>query len=148
MFSGWSYIPEFMPDGDVRIDGYITTIGTRKNVIYIEVFDATDYSVGVSITVKGQVNFAGILGSLYFGDNQLTNTEFFGEGFASNYEDGVNFTWSQGENLTEEKTIAIMYFAKDGFNNLSIGLTVYEFLEITEDGNIQEVEFIVDYKLA
>ena len=146
-FSGWGNIPEYMPDGDVRIDGYITTIETRKNAIIVEVFDATDYSVGVSITVKGQVNFAGILGSLYFGDNQLTNTEFFGEGFASNYEDGVNFTWSQGENLTEEKTIAIMYFAKDGFDNLSISLSVYEFLEITESGDIQSVEYVVDYIL-
>ena len=145
-FSGWQDVPSVMPDGDVRIDGYITTIETRDNVIKVEIFEATDYSVGVSIKVVGNVKFAGILARLNSGGANYTNSEFFiSEGYAEAFGGGVKFVWSNYENVIEEVVIAKLYFLKDGFNADSLELEVFDFLAIDDDGEIILTEFVVEY---
>jgi uncharacterized repeat protein (TIGR02543 family) len=146
VFSGWRDIPSVMPDGDLTINGYITVNETRNNVIKVEIYKATDYSVAVSIKVIGNVKFAGILASVDNSNTPFTNAEFFvSDGYAEAYDGGVKFVWSNYENLTDEYVIANLYFLKDGFNAESLEFNVDEFLAIDDDGEIISTEFVVEY---
>ncbi len=141
-FIGWEGMPDTMPSYDVIVYG--TVLSNTPNNLYAATTEQDDGSVQITLSVTGNVNFAGIVGSLNFqGEVEIAQSDF-DESKCYVYANGntVNFVWSQGENVTSETTLfSVTVRSTTGQTLSGANLNVSEMKAFTQNGVIVDVQF-------
>ena len=124
-FSGWSEIPSVMPKQNLIVNGYINAMGT--NMFELNEITLNGNTV-ITVSVKGNVNFAGVLARVHLGQSPI-NVIIHGDAGTYNVQNGVlTFVWSKGENTTEQTALITMTFVGQvQFNELLEISEIYAF---------------------
>ncbi len=141
LFSGWQDEPTTMPAQHVTVTGSITS--NRVNDMSLSVAEE-DGIVTISLWVRGDVNFAGVTGTVSFGNDFILVDSAYDGNYAFIHQQGaqLNFVLAVGENLRSEVhifTARIRYVGGGDVNQIE--LNIAEVKAYNEFGEIVNAEF-------
>ncbi len=144
-FSGWSEIPETMPEEDISVTGYFID-NNKVNLFVLETGLDDNRTATVLFNLTGTVQTAGFIGNIQYTGATVTNIEYDMDCIdARDYGGEIRFVWTSGTNLTDTKTFLTIEFALKDMNAFlkSLKLEIDEIYMLTSDNGITRAEYCI-----
>ncbi len=153
-FVGWEVIEyTVMPAHDISVNAILNQLVKITNNVVFKAQNNADGSLTVSVEIKGDVNFAGLNGSITFNsfcqELEVSTTDNAGYAFMAEGTDTVKFVWSNGYNTTND-TLLMEFTVIPKRAGLTFGIADYSVLSIyafSETGEIVAVQFTPELKI-